>query len=232
MPFPELVERLAEVRGRIADAARRGGHANRVQLIAVTKTHPLEAVRAVAAAGVLDIGENRVQEALRKQDEWQAAGGAPEGLRWHLIGHLQTNKARALPRFDCFHGLDRTKLAEAALVVARDSHATLDVLLQVIVAQEETKGGFTLEELPAEAARLRRAPELRVRGVMTMAPLDADEGTLRRVFGGARAALAVVRGAGHDATELSMGMSGDFEVAVEEGATMVRLGTILFGARS
>jgi uncharacterized pyridoxal phosphate-containing UPF0001 family protein len=86
--------------------------------------------------------------------------------------------------------------------------------------------------LPAEAARLRRAPELRVRGVMTMAPLDADEGTLRRVFGGARAALAVVRGAGHDATELSMGMSGDFEVAVEEGATMVRLGTILFGARS
>jgi uncharacterized pyridoxal phosphate-containing UPF0001 family protein len=128
--------------------------------------------------------------------------------------------------------LDRTKLAEAALVVARDSHATLDVLLQVNVAQEETKGGFTLEELPAEAARLRRAPELRVRGVMTMAPLDAVEGTLRRVFGGARAALAVVRGAGHDATELSMGMSGDFEVAVEEGATMVRLGTILFGARS
>ena len=232
MPFPELAERVASVRGRIAEAVQRGGHSNQVRLIAVTKSHPVEAVQAVAAAGILDVGENRVPEALRKQDELQELGDAPPGLRWHLIGHLQTNKARALPRFVCFHGLDRAKLAEAAVVVARDARVTLDVLLQVNVSREESKGGFTLAELPAESERLRRSPELRVRGVMTLAPFDADESTLRQVFAGARAALAVVRGAGHDATELSMGMSGDFEVAVEEGATMVRLGTILFGTRS
>jgi hypothetical protein len=109
---------------------------------------------------------------------------------------------------------------------------TIDVLVQVNVAREETKGGYTLGDLPREAERLRALGALRVRGVMTMAPLDAEERVLREVFGGARAALAVLRGAGHDAMELSMGMSGDFEVAVEEGATMVRLGTILFGARS
>ncbi len=232
MPFPELVDRLAEVRGRVAEAARRGGRTDRVRIVAVTKTHSLEAVRAVAAAGILDVGENRVQEALRKQDELQASGEAPQGLRWHLIGHLQTNKARTLPRFDWFHGLDRSRLADAAVVVARDARVTLDVLLQVNVSREDSKGGFTIEELPAEAERLRGVPELRVRGVMTMAPLGADERALRTVFGGARAALEVVRGAGHDASELSMGMSGDFEVAVEEGATMVRLGTILFGTRS
>lgn len=232
MPFPELAERVAEVRGRIAAAAGRGGHGNETRVVAVTKTHGVAAVQAAAAAGILDVGENRVQEALSKMDALAALERGSSAVRWHLIGHLQTNKARALPRFAWFHALDRSKLAEAATVVARDAGVQLDVLLQVNVVQEESKGGFTLEELPAEAERLLRSPELRVRGVMTMAPLDADEVTLRRVFGGARSALAVVRNAGHDATELSMGMSGDYEIAVEEGATMVRLGTILFGTRS
>ena len=203
-----------------------------VRLIAVTKTHPIDAVIAAAAAGITDVGENRVQEAVRKQDELRAAGREPVGLRWHLIGQLQSNKAKALPRFACFHALDRAKLADAASAVAAEAGVTLDVLVEVNVSLEESKGGYSLAELPREAARLRTLAGLRVRGVMTMAPLDAEERALRAVFGGARAALAVVRGAGHDATELSMGMSGDFEIAVEEGATMVRLGTILFGTRS
>lgn len=232
MPFPELAERVAAVRGRIAEAARRGGHGNTVRLIAVTKTHSSDAVIAVAAVGVTDVGENRVQEALKKQDELRAAGAEPTGLRWHLIGHLQSNKAKSLSRFACFHALDRPKLVDAAAAVVTEQSSVLEVLVQVNVSQEESKGGFTLADLPAEAARWRSMPALRVVGVMTMAPLEAEERTLRQVFSGARAALEIVRAAGHAATELSMGMSGDFEVAVEEGATMVRLGTILFGTRS
>jgi len=232
MPFPGLAERVAEVRGRIAEAARRGGHGNAVRLIAVTKTQPASAVLAAYAAGIVDVGENKVQEATRKQDELATAGTAPKELRWHLIGHLQTNKAKALTRFAMFHALDRANLADAAAAIATKASATLEVLVQVNVSGEATKGGFPLAALPREAARLATLEGLRVRGVMTMAPLAAEERALRSVFSGARSALAVLRGAGHDATELSMGMSGDYEIAVEEGATLVRLGTVLFGARS
>ncbi len=234
MPFPGLAERVAEVRGRIAEAARRGGHGQSVRLVAVTKTHGPEAVLAAASVGIADVGENRVQEAIRKQDALKdrAAGTGPAGLRWHLIGHLQTNKVKALSRFALFHALDRAALADAAAGFAAREGTTLDVLVQVNVSGEGTKGGYAPAELPREAERLRGMPALRVRGVMTMAPFDADEGTLRRVFGGARAACTVLRAAGHDATELSMGMSGDYPIAVEEGATLVRLGTILFGTRS
>jgi pyridoxal phosphate enzyme (YggS family) len=235
MPFLGIAERVVEVRGRIAEAARRGGHGNAerpVRLIAVTKTHPVEAVLAAHAAGISDVGENKVQEATRKQDELAVAGAAPAGLRWHLIGHLQTNKAKALTRFAMFHAIDRAGLADAASAVAVKAATTLDVFLQVNVSGEATKGGYTPAELPREAARLAGLPGLRVCGAMTMAPLDADERTLRAVFGGTRSALAVLQDAGHaSATELSMGMSGDYEVAVEEGATLVRLGTVLFGAR-
>lgn len=228
MAFSELSDRVAEVRTRIAEAAKRGGHGQSVRLIAVTKTHGPDAVEAVFAAGVGDVGENKVQEALRKQD----AVGPRGGLRWHLIGHLQTNKVKALDRFHLFHALDRPKLSDAVDGVGRATGRPVEVLLQVNVSGEETKGGFAPDAIFAEAERLRTMAGVRVRGVMTMAPFDAPEGELRRVFGGARAALALVRAAGHDATELSMGMSGDYELAVEEGATMVRLGTVLFGARS
>ncbi len=228
MPFSDLQERLAEVRGRIARSAERGGHGQAVRIIAVTKTHGPAAIEAALAAGIGDVGENKVQEAIGKQD----AVGPRDGLRWHLIGHLQTNKVKALDRFSLFHALDRAKLCDAADGVGRLAMHPIDVLVQVNVSGEGTKGGFALPELPAEAARLAALTGLRVRGVMTMAPADATESELRSVFAGARAALAVVRGAGHDATELSMGMSGDYELAVQEGATMVRLGTVLFGARS
>lgn len=232
MEFSGLAERVAEVRGRIAEAVGRGGHGQEVRLIAVTKTHGPEAVTAAWQAGITDVGENKVQEALGKQDALAAAGALPAGLRWHLIGHLQTNKVKAVPRFQLFHAMDRPRLADELSKLAAREGLTIDALLQVNVVGESSKGGYAPADVPAEAERLRSLPGLRVVGVMTMAPFDADERVLRQVFAGARAARDVLRAAGHPAEALSMGMSGDYEIAVEEGATLVRLGTVLFGSRS
>jgi len=227
MPFPDLADRLAEVRGRIADAVARGGHGQRVTLVAVTKTHGPEAVRAVKALGVDDVGENKVQEALPKMDD------AGVSVRWHLIGHLQRNKAKAVDRFDLVHSIDSERLGEAVAAVGRARGKAVDVLVQVNVSGEESKSGVGQAEVQRLAYALVAQDGLHVRGVMTMAPVDADERVLRSTFAGARAALAAVRAAGHTgASELSMGMSGDYEIAVEEGATIVRLGTVLFGARA
>jgi PLP dependent protein len=213
-------------RDRITAACARGGHGQAVVLVAVTKTHGPEAVDAAWRAGVADIGENRVQEAEAKM----AVVTAP--VRWHLIGHLQRNKARAALSFDLFHGLDSERLARALDAAASGASRTLDVLLQVNVSGEASKSGVAEGDVDLLATRLHEMRSLRVVGVMTMAPYEADEGTLRRVFSGARAACDRVAAAGHPATILSMGMSGDFEVAVEEGATHVRLGTVLFGSRT
>lgn len=232
MPFFGLNERVVEIRGRIAEAAKRGGHGQDARMIAVTKTHGGDAVRAAWDAGITDVGENKVQEAVGKQDALAAEGFAPSGLAWHLIGHLQTNKVKGLSRFALFHAVDRAKLVDAVAAESVKHGVTFDVLVQVNIVGEVTKGGFSLAELPHEAERLRSMPGVRVRGVMTMAPFDAEERVLRAVFSGARRAGDVLRAAGHDARELSMGMSGDYEIAVEEGATLVRLGTVLFGARS
>jgi PLP dependent protein len=226
MPFSDLPERVADVRGRIAAAAARGGHGQSVTLVAVTKTHGPDAVAAAVDAGVPDVGENRVQEALQKMEQ------VTVHARWHLIGHLQRNKVKALPKFVLTHSVDRGSLADDIDAFGRAQGRAFDVLMQVNVASEETKGGYPPAAWEAEAERWRGLGGLRVRGVMTMAPLEADEATLRAVFGGARRAREVLRAAGHEATELSMGMSNDFEVAVEEGATCVRLGTVLFGARA
>jgi pyridoxal phosphate enzyme (YggS family) len=219
-------EAVAEARSRIDEARARGGHGQDVTLVAVTKTHGPDAVEAAWAAGVGDVGENRVQEAEQKM----ALVEAP--VRWHLIGHLQRNKAKHALRFALFHGMDSERLALALHTAAVDGGAVLDVLVQVNVSGEATKGGFTPAELPAFADQLHGLPHLRVRGVMTMAPFDADEATLRSVFRGAYAMRALLQGAGHAAEALSMGMSGDYAIAVEEGATHVRLGTALFGGRT
>ena len=231
MDFPDINERVVEVRGRIAQAVARGGRGQAVTLIAVTKTHGPDAVEAAWDAGITDIGENKVQEAVQKQEALAGSAAERAGVRWHLIGHLQSNKAKALPRFALFHALDRDGLVDAARDAARKAGKSIEVLVQVNVSGEKSKGGFEPPALDALAARLVAMPELVVRGVMTMAPFDAQERVLREVFAGARAAREVLRGAGLPAHELSMGMSGDYEVAVEEGATLVRLGTILFGAR-
>lgn len=226
MRFLDLPERVREVRDRIGAAVARGGHRQSVTVVAVTKTHGPEAALAAWSAGVADVGENKVQEALGKM----AAVDAP--LRWHLIGHLQRNKVKSLDRFALVHSLDSARLADSVDRYGRERGRAVDVLVQVNVSGEGTKGGYAPADLDAEAVRLRGLGGVRVRGVMTMAPFAADERTLRRVFSSARSAREVLRAAGHEATELSMGMSDDYEIAVEEGATCVRLGTVLFGARS
>lgn len=226
MLFSDVADRVAEARARIGDAVARGGHAQQVTLIAVTKTHGPEAVAAAWEAGVTDVGENRVQEAVAKMAEV----GVP--VRWHLIGHLQRNKVRQLDGFALVHAVDSARLADAVHAHGVARGRAVDALLQVNASGEASKGGYAPGEVRAEAERLTTMPGLRVCGVMTMAPFGAAEGVLRTTFGGAREACEVVRDVGHPARVLSMGMSDDFEIAVEEGATHVRLGTILFGARA
>jgi PLP dependent protein len=226
MPFPDLADRVAEVRGRIADAVARGGHAQQVTIVAVTKTYGPDAVLAAWGAGIRDVGENKVQEALSKMSEVAVP------VRWHLIGHLQRNKAKSVDRFAMVQSVDSGRLADAVTRVGEDRGTPVHVLMQVNVSGEESKGGLRPHEVGEEGERWRGLRGLHVAGVMTMAPLDADERTLRQTFEGARAAREQLAARGHPATELSMGMSNDYEIAVEEGATMVRLGTILFGARS
>ena len=226
MPFPDLADRVAEVRARIADAVGRGGHGQQVTLVAVTKTYGPEAIHAAWEAGLTDVGENRVQEALAKMDEVDVP------VRWHLIGHLQRNKARAVDRFDLVHSVDSSRLAEAVSRVGEERGNAVRGLMQVNISGEDSKGGLSPAEAGVEGGRWLGLRGLRVEGVMTMAPLDADERTLRATFSGARQVRERLVALGHPASELSMGMSNDYEIAVEEGATMVRLGTVLFGARS
>lgn len=226
MPFQDLPARLAAVRDTIERARARGGHGQVVTIVAVTKTYGPEAPLAAWDAGLHDVGENRVQEALSKMPQV-----APP-LRWHLIGHVQRNKVKQLDGFHLVHAMDSARLADALAEHGVARGRPLDVLLQVNVSGEGTKGGYEFLDVAAEGARLRSLPGIVVRGVMTMAPLDADATMLRRVFAGARRGRELLLAAGHPATELSMGMSGDYEVAVEEGATLVRLGTVLFGARA
>ena len=226
MLFPGLSERVAEVRARIDAAAKRGGHGQKVMIVAVTKTHGPEAVEAAHESGIEDVGENRVQEALSKID------AVISPVRWHLIGHLQRNKVKSLDRFFLFHALDSMRLAEAIDRSGVERGAPIDALVQVNPAREETKGGFDLGETREVAEKLREMPGLRIKGAMTIARLGADEAELRETFAATRETRRILAEAGHPATELSMGMSNDFELAVEEGATMVRVGSILFGARS
>jgi hypothetical protein len=226
MPFRDLPDRLADVRVRLDDAISRGGHGQTVTIVAVTKTYGPEAPQAAWDAGLRDVGENKVQEALGKIPMVDAP------LRWHLIGHLQRNKVKQIDPFQLVHSMDSPRLADALAKHGVERGRPVEVLMQVNVSGEETKGGYQPSMIEREAGRLAGVEGLVVRGVMTMAPFDADPATLRTVFSGARRCAEILRSAGHPATELSMGMSGDYEVAVEEGATMVRLGTVLFGARS
>lgn len=226
MPFQDLPSRLSAVREDIERARARGGHGQAVTLVAVTKTYGPEAPLAAWDAGLRDVGENKMQEALAKMPLVERP------LRWHLIGHLQRNKVKQLDPFHLVHSMDSARLADAISGFGEERGRPVDVLMQVNVSGEGTKGGYAPADVPSEAQRLRQHGGIVLRGVMTMAPLDADEAMLRRVFSGARECREQLRTAGHPATELSMGMSGDYEVAVEEGATLVRLGTVLFGARS
>ena len=225
MLFPELGDRVAAIRARIDAAAQRGGHGQNVAIVAVTKTHGPEAVSAAFEAGLPDIAENRVQEALGKMENVAVP------VRWHLIGHLQRNKVRSLDSFSLFHALDSSRLADAVNRFGEERGRAVDVLMQVNPVKEETKGGYDMSSVAAESSRLAGMYGLKVRGAMTIARLGADEAELRRTFAAVRETRDMLASSGHPATELSMGMSDDFEIAVEEGATMVRLGSLLFGAR-
>jgi pyridoxal phosphate enzyme (YggS family) len=226
MDFQDLPERLARVRDTLARHQAIGGWTHPVRIVAVTKTHGPEAVRAAAAAGLADVGENRVQEALAKQE---ALADLPVG--WHLIGTLQRNKARhAAGRFALIHSVDRADLAgELDRRVAAGARQA--VLVQVNCSDEAQKGGVAPADLPALLEALDPLVRLEVRGLMTMSALTDDEGEQRRAFRRLRELRDEAERRGRLLPELSMGMSGDYGIAAEEGATMVRLGTVLFGAR-
>jgi len=226
MQYPGLAHSLAEIHRRIEEHQARGGWTHPVTIVAVTKTRPAAVVRAAAAAGLSDFGENRVQEALAKQEELHDLA-----VRWHLIGSLQRNKARhAIHRFGLIHSVDSLELARELDRRAAPGR-TQPILIQVNCTAEPQKGGVEPGELPALLDQMAGFPRLELRGLMTMAALTDDPAQQRRAFRLLRELRDQAERRGIRLPELSMGMSGDYQVAVEEGATMVRLGTILFGER-
>ncbi|HPB67116.1 MAG TPA: YggS family pyridoxal phosphate-dependent enzyme [Spirochaetales bacterium] len=224
----QAVENVLERMG--AACARAGRSADEVRLLAVTKFHPYEAVEAAYAAGVRLFGENRVQEAEAKF----SAGTAPKGAFVHLLGHLQSNKAkRAAALFDCVQSIDSIEVAAELAKRAAALGKTLDVLLELHTG-EESKTGFASEDALLRALEaIMPMPSLKPRGLMTMAPFSDDAAVVRASFRTCRRAfeVAMKRFAPVDFSVLSMGMSNDFELAVEEGSTMVRVGTAIFGSR-
>ncbi len=228
-----LPERLAAVRGRIAAAAQRSGRsADDVTLVGACKTVPAARVVEAVQAGLTHLGENYVQEASPKITEVNAA--LPSPPQWHLIGSLQRNKAKdAVRHFAMVETLDRASLARELDKRARAAGRSMPVLLQVNLSREEQKSGALEEDLPALLEACAALDALQVQGLMTVPALDADPERSRPAFAALRQLRDRLREApGGDAlTHLSMGMSGDFEVAIEEGATLVRVGTAIFGPR-
>jgi pyridoxal phosphate enzyme (YggS family) len=226
-----IAVRLAEVRARIDAAARKAGRdPTSVRLVAVSKTFPLEAVRDAYAAGQRDFGENRVQEALEK-----IASSADLDARWHLLGNLQTNKAKkAAAAFAMIQSVDSIDLLRKLDAAAADAGRTPQLLLQVDLAGETTKHGTPPEDVPPLLEAAGRCQAARVVGLMTLPPIPETPEDARPWFQRLRALRDGWLRAGVPAEmlgELSMGMSGDFEVAVQEGATIVRVGTAIFGSR-
>ena len=229
--YSEIPQRLARVRERIADAAGRAGRSPAdIRLIAVSKTHPIDAVRAAADAGQLDFGENKVQEALQK-----IAQSTDNRLRWHLIGHLQSNKARkASSAVQAIHSIDSVDLLKKVDAAAAAAGRAVQVLVQVDLALEETKFGAPEPELPGIFEAAGHCTAARMTGLMLLPPLAENPEEARPWFIRLRGLRDRLRDSGVPAgqlRELSMGMSHDFEVAIEEGATMVRVGTAIFGER-
>jgi pyridoxal phosphate enzyme (YggS family) len=225
----EIALNLERVRAQIAEAALRSGRSpNEVELVAVSKAHPAEKVQAAAEAGQILFGESRVQEARIKIPL------LPSRLRWHFIGHLQKNKIRhALPLFELFHGIDSPALAEEMERIADEEGMRPRILLEVNLAGEASKHGFSAESLRRDLETILSLGRLSVEGLMTIPPLAPEAEMSRRYF----VALRELR----DQLEtefnlrlpqLSIGMSGDYPIAIEEGATLVRVGTAIFGPRS
>jgi pyridoxal phosphate enzyme (YggS family) len=226
MTFAGLADRVARVREVIRERQAACGWTHPVTIVAVTKTHGPEAILAAVAAGLTDIGENRVQEAVAKQDVLERVP-----VTWHLIGTLQRNKARhAVGRFALIHSVDRLELA-GELQRRIPTGSRQPILVQVNCSREPQKGGAEPDALPEMLAAIAQLDRLDPRGLMTMAALTDDVREQRRAFGLLRELRDAAQREGYRLPELSMGMSGDYAVAVEEGATLVRLGTVLFGER-
>jgi PLP dependent protein len=227
----DIALRLAGIRQRMAAAAERAGRRpDDVRLVAVSKTCSVDDIRAAFAAGQRDFGENRVQEALQK------IGAAPDlSVRWHLIGHLQSNKARkaAVP-FSCIHAIDRVDILEAVDRAAAEAGTSPEILVQVDLAGEASKHGATLDAVRGVVARAVQCRAARLAGLMLLPPWLDDAEAVRPYFRSLRELRDRLCADGVPARmlrELSMGMSHDFEVAIEEGATLVRVGTAIFGSR-
>jgi pyridoxal phosphate enzyme (YggS family) len=227
-----IADRVAAVRERIARAAERASRPpGEVTLVAISKTHPPEAVRAAFAAGVRDFGENRVQEAEPKIAATADLAGS--GLCWHLVGHLQSNKARkAAALFGLVQSVDSADLAERLSRIGAEEGRLVRALVQVDLAGEEAKFGLPESELLPALSELRGKEGLRIEGLMVLPPYFEDPERARPYFRRLRSLHDRARAAGLlEGRHLSMGMSHDFEAAVEEGATMVRVGTAIFGER-
>jgi len=225
-----IAANIARVRATIAEAARRAGRqADEITLVAVSKTMPLAWVQIAYNEGVTDFGENRVQDALPK-----VAAFHPPGMRWHMIGHVQTNKGRKVAEaFDAVQSVDSLHLAETLDRYAGVRGKSLPVLLQVNISGEASKEGMTPEETPALARRIAALPALAVQGLMTIAPLARDPEEARPAFRGLRLLREQLRQELPEIAwlHLSMGMTDDYAIAIEEGATIVRVGRAIFGER-
>ena len=223
-----IAENLERVREQITQAAAKAGRAvNEIELVAITKTHPAEKVREAVEAGHTVFGESRVQEARAKIPE------LPSNLRWHFVGHLQKNKIRnALPLFELFHGVDSLELAQEMNRIAADDGERPRLLLEVNVAGEGSKFGFNAETLRAEIGSLLALSRLSIEGLMCIPPLAEEAEASRKFFLQLRELRdSLEKEFDVNFPHLSMGMTQDFSIAVEEGATLVRVGTAIFGER-
>jgi pyridoxal phosphate enzyme (YggS family) len=222
-------ERLKEIHARIATAASRAGRDPAdVTLLAVSKTFPAEAISELFAAGQKSFAESRQQEADGKLPL------APAGIDWHFIGHLQRNKVRkVLESFGTLHGIDSLRLAQHVSSVAGELGMCPAIYLQVNIAAEPSKYGFSPDELRSSIAELAQLPNVTIRGLMGIPPEEESPEAARRWFAALRGLRDELKGlAGAELADLSMGMSGDFEIAIEEGASIVRVGSALFGNRT
>ena len=226
-----LIERYNEVKKHVEEACKRVGRDPReVTVIAVSKTKPVDMLMDVYRAGARDFGENKVQELVDKIPQM------PSDVRWHMIGHLQTNKIKyVIDRVVLIHSIDSIHLAEAVNAEAKKHNRIMPVLVEVNVAQEESKSGFTKEEAAALAARMREFPHVALKGLMAIPPVSEFPGENCRYFAEMRNLFVDISAKKYDNVSmdcLSMGMSGDYPDAIREGATLVRVGTAIFGARN
>lgn len=226
-----IKQNLSDVQKKIAEACARSGREEKeITLIAVSKTKPVELLKEAYAAGARDFGENKVQELLDKLPQM------PEDIRWHMIGHLQRNKVKyIIDKVYMIHSVDSLRLAEEISKEAVKKNLTVKILMEVNVAGEESKFGISCEEAPVLAGQISRLPGVSLEGLMTIAPYVTNAEENREVFSKLRQLAVDIFGKNIDnktCNVLSMGMTGDYQVAVEEGATMVRVGTGIFGERN